>query len=385
MMRATNEWNTFGTQYDGNGQWAFNSNNASIIPFFRYGAQRAQPYAASSLFTMAMRGSGDTSIGLSDDQAIIVLENAIKAQRSILTEVFNGTSVSDIPQMWCLYKEVQGYYENEGLTVPDDVTLLWTDDNWGNIRRLPIGNETARSGGAGVYYHVDYVGDPRDYKWINTIQLSKTVEQMQLASARQANQIWILNVGDLKPLEIPINHFLDLAYDTTAWGYDSVPTWLSLWATREFDADHAQAIVSILDRYGMYAARRKYELLDPSFYSVINYNEADAILAQWKQLASDAQDVYDDLDEDYQAAFYEMILQPVLGGQVIQQIYIGAAKNSLYVEQKRSSANGMAMDVLEWFKEDHTLTQRYHDLLDGKWNHILDRKYGPPKSWNISD
>ncbi|KUJ24673.1 glycoside hydrolase family 115 protein [Mollisia scopiformis] len=375
MMRATNEWNNFGTQYGGNGQWAFNSNNASIIPFFTYGTQRAKPYASNSLFTVAMRGSGDTSIGLSDAQAIVVLEATIKAQRQIFTEVFNGTNVSDIPQMWCLYKEVQGYYENEGLTVPDDVTLLWTDDNWGNIRRLPVGNETIRSGGAGVYYHIDYVGDPRDYKWINTIQLSKTVEQMQLASARQANQIWLLNVGDLKPLEIPINHFLDLAYDTSMWGYSSVPTWLQLWATREFDSEHAPAIVSILDRYGMYSARRKYELLDPSFYSVINYNEADAILAQWKQLASDAQEVYDDLDDDHQAAYYEMILQPVLGGQAIQQIYIQAAKNAQYVEQKRSSANGVAMDVLEWFTEDHTLTQRYHDLLDGKWNHILDQTH----------
>lgn len=201
--------------------------------------------------------------------------------------------------------------------------------------------------------------------------------QMQLAAAREANRIWILNVGDLKPLEIPINHFLDLAYDTSMWGYDSAPTWLQHWATREFGADKASAIASVLDRYGMYAARRKYELIDPSFYSVINYNEADALLAQWKQLATDAQAVYDSLETEYQAAYYEMILQPVLGGQAVQHIYIGAAKNALYVEQKRSSANDMAMDVLDWFKEDHTLTQRYHDLLGGKWNHMLDRRYFP--------
>jgi hypothetical protein len=178
MMRASNEWPTFGKQYGGNGQWAYNSNNASIEKFFRYGAQRAKPYAASSLFTMAMRGSGDTAIGLTDEQAIVVVENAVKAQIKILTEVFNGTNVTDIPQMWCLYKEVQGYYEQQGLTVPDHITLLWADDNWGNIRRLPLASETGRSGGAGVYYHIDYVGDPRDYKWINTIQLEKTVEQV---------------------------------------------------------------------------------------------------------------------------------------------------------------------------------------------------------------
>jgi hypothetical protein len=182
MMRASNEWPTFGKQYGGNGQWAYNSNNASIDKFFRYSAQRAKPYAASSLFTMAMRGSGDTAIGLTDALAVVVLENAIASQLNILTKVFNGTNVTEIPQMWCLYKEVQGYYKHLGLQVPDHITLLWADDNWGNIRRLPLANETGRSGGAGVYYHIDYVGDPGDYKWINTIQLEHTVEQVSLLS-----------------------------------------------------------------------------------------------------------------------------------------------------------------------------------------------------------
>ena len=197
---------------------------------------------------------------------------------------------------------------------------------------------------------------------------------MQLAYARQADRIWILNVGDIKPLEIPITHFFDMAYDTPTWGYDSVPVWLKYWATLSFDADHADAIVSVLERYGMYSARRKYELLDQTIYSTINYNEADAILAQWQALADDAQSIYDDLDEEYQAAFYQMILQPCLGGQVVNQIYIGAAKNQQYVEQKRTSSNDVAMDVLDKFKMDAKLTQRYHELLDGKWNHMLDRK-----------
>src|SRR4051794_35397070 len=134
---------------------------------------------------------------------------------------------------------------------------------------------------------------------------------MQLASARQANRIWMLNVGDLKPLEIPINHFLDLAYSTPTWGYNSVPTWLTLWATREFGAEFAANISSIVDRYGMYAARRKYENIDMTVYSYINYNEADTILEQWGQLATEAQAVYDQLDDAWKPAFYEMILQPV--------------------------------------------------------------------------
>lgn len=197
---------------------------------------------------------------------------------------------------------------------------------------------------------------------------------MQLASARQANRIWMLNVGDLKPLEIPINHFLDLAYSTPTWGYDSVPKWLTLWATREFGAEFAADISSIVDRYGMYSARRKYENIDVTVYSYINYNEADAILEQWDQLATEAQAVYDKLDDAWKPAFYEMVLQPVLGGQVVNQIHIGAGKNALYTEQKRNAANEVFQEVVGLFKKDHTLTQKYHDLLGGKWNHMLDRK-----------
>ncbi|PQE31461.1 immunoglobulin i-set domain-containing protein [Rutstroemia sp. NJR-2017a WRK4] len=374
MMRSTKEWNVFGSQYGGNGQWEYDTNNASIIPFFKYGAQRAAPYLANSLFTMAMRGSGDNAITLTQAEAITVVKNVVAKQRELFGEVFTDRKVEEIPQLWCLYSEVQGYYE-AGMTVPDDITLLWADDNFGNVRRLPLANETARSGGSGVYYHVDYVGPPRDYKWINTIQLEKTVEQMQLASARQANRIWMLNVGDLKPLEIPINHFLDLAYSTPTWGYNSVPTWLTLWATREFGSEFAANISSIVDRYGMYAARRKYENIDMTVYSYINYNEADAILEQWGQLATEAQAVYDQLDDAWKPAYYEMILQPVLGGQVVNQIHIGAGKNALYTEQKRNAANEVFQEVVGLFKQDHNLTQRYHNLLGGKWNHMLDQTH----------
>src|SRR4051794_19157581 len=137
---------------------------------------------------------------------------------------------------------------------------------------------------------------------------------MQLSYARKADRVWILNVGDLKPLEIPMSHFLDMAYNTPQWGYDSVPTWLKLWATRDFGPKLADKIASVVDRYGMYAARRKYELMDQTIYSINNYNEADAVLTQWATLASDAQAIYNQLDAASKVPFYEMVLQPVLGG-----------------------------------------------------------------------
>ena len=150
MARATNEWSKFGKPLGGNGQWEFDTNNASLTKFFTVGAQRAKPYVGNTLFTMAMRGSGDTALLLTEAQAIEVLHNVVAKQREVLGDVFDGSKVEDIPQMWCLYKEVQGYYE-KGLEVPEDITLLWADDNWGNLRRIPVGNETNRVGGAGKF------------------------------------------------------------------------------------------------------------------------------------------------------------------------------------------------------------------------------------------
>lgn len=376
LMRAQNEFATFYTD-EGLGPWAYNLNNDTIDEYFVYGARRARPYARNSLWTMSMRGSGDSAIaGLGTDAIVDLLEVVVRNQRRILEDVL-GTAVADVPQVWCLYKEVMGYIQR-GLSVPDDITLLWSDDNWGNLRRVPIANETGRAGGAGVYYHFDYVGDPRDYKWINTIQLGRTAEQMQLAYAHGADRIWMVNVGDLKPLELPLSHFLDMAYDTARWRVDNVQEWLSAWAAREFGDGAASDVADIMTRYGMYASRRKFELVEPDVYSVINYHEADAVLGQWAALERDARAVYDALEGRYQAAFFEMILHPVLGGHIVHRISVGAAKNALYAGQYRSSANDMVTQVLSDFEADGRLTARWDGVLDGKWARMMDRKRLPP-------
>lgn len=374
LMRAQNEFLTY---YED--PWAYNENNETIDEYFRYGVQRAKPYARNSLWTMSMRGSGDTAIeGLGIDAITSMLETLVDNQREILAKGLDIAieDIASVPQTWCLYNEVQGYQER-GLAVPEDITLLWSDDNWGNVRRLPLANETDRSGGAGVYYHFDYVGATRDYKWINTVQLSKTTTQMQLAYARGADRIWVVNVGDLKPLEIPISHFLDMAYDAERWGIDSTSDWVLAWAQREFGGDHAEHIASVVGRYGKYAARRKYELVDASTYSVINYNEADAVLEQWARLEDDAQFVYDafpDDDEGLRAAYFQMVLHPVRAGKLLHEIYVASAKNSLYAGQKRNSANEVADRVRELGDDDADLTIEWDEMLDGKWAHMLDRE-----------
>ncbi|EGY15356.1 uncharacterized protein VDAG_06210 [Verticillium dahliae VdLs.17] len=351
MMRAQNEFRTF---YEG--PWQYTENNETIDEYFRYGVERAKPYARNSVWTMAMRGTGDTAIegNLGIDGIVSMLETLVDNQRSIIEEGLEIESAAEVDSLWCLYKEVQSYQER-GLVVPEDITLLWADDNWGNVRRLPLANETDRSGGAGVYYHFDYVGDPRNYKWINTIQLEKTASQMYLSYARHARKIWIVNVGDLKPKEIPISHFFDIAYDIDRWGADGTTDWVRAWVERDFGGTHTDAITDILTRYGMYAARRKYELVEPQIYSVINYHEAEAVLEQWAALREDTQAVYDELDEAYQPAFFQMLLHPVLGAEIVYKIQINGAKNQLYAGQKRNSANDVIRESVALMYDDSNL------------------------------
>lgn len=188
MARADKEQNRFLK-----GAWDWKSNKARVQAFMREGATRSRNW--STIYTLGMRGSGDAASATLTSAS---LEEVIHWQQATLaTEL--GKPLAAIPQQWVMYKEVPGYWQN-GMNVSDDVTLLWSDDNRGNIRRVPIANETARRGGSGMYYHFDYVGDPRNYKWINTIQLQKTWEQMTLAYHRGVQNIWLVNVGDLKGL-----------------------------------------------------------------------------------------------------------------------------------------------------------------------------------------
>ncbi|KAL2117636.1 hypothetical protein VTJ04DRAFT_7296 [Mycothermus thermophilus] len=370
LMRAQNE---FGTFYEG--PWAYNLNNKTIDEYFRYGVQRAKPYARNSLWTVGMRGTGDTAIeGLGVEHIVEMLTILVGNQRRIMAEGLGVDDVTTIPQTWCLYKEVMTYLF-AGLQVPDDVTLLWADDNWGNVRRLPLLNETDRAGGAGVYYHFDYVGDPRNYKWINTIQLTKTAEQMHHAYARGVDRIWVVNVGDMKALEIPISHFFDMAYDAERWHVDSTAEWAEAWAAREFGEKYAKDAADVMMRYGMYAARRKYELLEPHVYSVINYNEADAVLAQWADLVARAQAVYNRLPAETKPAFFETVLHPALAGEIVHKIQIGAARNAFYAGQRRNAANTVINEVLAHSAADANLTRTWDALLDGKWKHFMDQTH----------
>ena len=243
--------------------------------FWDEGIERNKNY--ESIVTLGMRGDGDHADGREAQTSRCWNTSSPTSGRSSRTG--STPNLSAVPQVWALYKEVQEYYE-KGMRVPDDVTLLWCDDNWGNLRRLPTAEERKRSGGAGIYYHFDYVGGPRNYKWLNTNPIAKVWEQMNLAYRYDANRIWIVNVGDLKPMEFPIEFFLTLAWDPQRWPKEKIAEFTRSWAEREFGPANAPQIADIVAKYTKYNGRRKPELLDPATFSLVNYREADTVLGR---------------------------------------------------------------------------------------------------------
>lgn len=361
------EWSLFGS-----GPWDYSTNAQNIYNFWVVGVERSKTF--ESLYTMGMRGDGDLPV--STGTSIALLEQIVTDQRQILSDQITGTNITSIPQMWCLYKEVQGYYE-EGMRVDDDITLLWTDDNWGNIRRLPIASERNRTGGAGVYYHFDFVGDVRDFKWITSTQLSKVYEQMSLAVDREATQIWVVNVGDLKPYEMDIEFLITYGWNATRWSANNLDSFVSSWAQREFElsAKDSNTVASIVANMTMFLSRRKPELLNSTTYSLINYREADNVLAAWDALNRSASQIYDRLLSAKQPAFFQLVYHPVQAGYTLTNLWITAGINNMRAFQARLSANDYADQVEQLFEQDYDLEQEYHSILNGKWDHMMDQTH----------
>ncbi|TDN90360.1 glycosyl hydrolase family 67 [Salegentibacter sp. 24] len=368
MMRAQKEWSTHGKDH-GNGEWNYSTNPEGLRDFWRFGFERNQDY--ENLVTIGMRGDGDEP--MAEGTAIELLETIVKDQREIIEDV-TGKPARETPQVWALYKEVQDYYD-QGMRVPEDITLLLADDNWGNIRKLPDPEQEPREGGYGIYYHFDYVGGPRNYKWLNTTQIERVWEQMNLAYQYGATEIWVVNVGDLKPMEFPISFFMDFAWNPEAIDAHELEEYASNWAQKQFGSNYAQEIGDILSKYTKYNSRRKPEMLSPETYSLVNYNEADKVVNDYNNLVEKAESIYRKLPEEYQDAYFQLVLFPVKASANLNELYVATAKNRLYAEQGRALANTYAEKVKELYKRDADLTQKYHDLADGKWNHMMSQTH----------
>ena len=372
MLRAQQEW-----KRHGRGPWDYTTNAEVLRAFWDEGIRRNAAY--ESTVTLGMRGDGDLPMSQSANTAL--LERIVVDQRQILAKRM-GPDISAVPQVWALYKEVQEYYE-KGMRVPDDVTLLWCDDNWGNVRRLPTPEERRRSGGAGIYYHFDYVGGPRSYKWLNVTPIAQIWEQMSLAYDYGADRIWVVNVGDLKPMELPIEYFLNLAWDPHRWTADTTADFGRLWAEREFGPAQAGEIADIVAKYSKYNGRRKPEQLDPGTYSLVNYDEADTIAGDFTAISTKAEQISNLLPENARDAFFELVLHPAKACAQLAEMYVAAGKNKLYAEQGRASTNELAARTRALFRADQELSDFYnHTLAGGKWNHMMDQTHIGYTYWN---
>ncbi|KAI7538323.1 glycoside hydrolase family 115 protein [Hortaea werneckii] len=365
MQRLSNEW--FAENPEGSWNWL--TNKEKIIDFFRAGAQRAKAF--ESCFTLGMRGEYDKKMA-GDDPAFVV-EDVIKAQRELLRETYGRADA--VP--------LQALFESGRLNVPEDVTLLFGDDNFGTIRRLPTAEEAKRKGGAGIYYHLEYVGWPRSYKWINSNSLGKIRHQLLQAYNGKANQIWIFNVGDLKPLECPLSFAMAMAWDCNTVANLGVKTFLDEWAAQNFHPDVAEDASSVLAGYDRIASLRKHELIEPGTFSILHHCEADTILGRLQSLLDLATRVYGRVSEEDRASVFELILHPVKATYLFVNLQVTRSRNRLYARQRRNSANRLAKEILDLFDADFDLSEEYHTLLGGKWNHMLRQPHlGYGETWH---
>ena len=374
MMRAEKEWTS--GKWGQYGAWNYTTNQKEIDEFWRKGMERDKNY--EEVVTLGMRGENDTP--MSADANTQLLEKIVANQREILKETVNQ-DVTKVPQVWALYKEVQGYYE-KGMRVPDDVTLLWSDDNWGDLRRLPTAEERKRSGGAGIYYHFDYVGGPRSYKWLNTNPIPKVQEQMHLALQYGADRLWVVNVGDGKPMEFPIEFFLSYARTPQRWDKDHLDEFTRDWATREFGQEHADEIATAMEDYTRYNGRRKPELIDPTTFSLTNYHEADRVESEWRVLEDRVDKLATQLPENERASYFELIQYPVDACANLTEMYVMAARNAADAHMGNVKANDEASAVQKMFARDAELSSDYNHLLNGKWDHMMDQTHIGYVTWS---
>ena len=369
MTRAHDEWARFK-----GGAWDYTKNADQLREFWRGGIQRMRGRADGSAFdtvvTVGMRGDGDEP--MSAGTATALLEGIVRDQRRIIAEV-TGQPAEKTPQLWALYKEVQDYYD-AGLKVPDDVLLLFCDDNWGQIRRLPAPGAAARVGGHGVYYHFDYVGGPRNYKWLNTNQIEKTWQQMDLAHRHGADALWIVNVGDIKPMEFPISFFLDMAWSPERMTPAALAAYPQDWAAATFGPAHAAEIGDILTRYSQYAAWRKPELLDEHSFALgaatadqLAGGEFGRRVAAWEALEARVAQVKARLRPSQLDAYFQLVEHPVLALANLYRLHEAVAWNRQLAREHDPRANAFADRAEAAFARDQALADQYHAVANGKW------------------
>jgi len=359
------------------GPWNYQKNQQKLDQFFREGIERMK--GTEDMVTIGMRGDGDEA--MSEDADTKLLQRIVENQRKIIKQVTKKPA-SMTTQVWALYKEVLDYYD-KGMRVPDDVIMLLCDDNWGNVRRVPSAQERKHPGGWGLYYHVDYVGAPRNTKWINVTQTQQMFEQLSLAYDYGIQRMWILNVGDLKPMEYPIQLFMDMAWNPKEYTQQTVTDHTCRFFSSVLgDSSLADEAASIYNRNCQYMARVTPEMLDAQTYNLAT--------GEWRRVADDyarlerrALRLFSDIPEATRDAYRQAILFPVQAMANLYDMYYAQAMNKVLAEAGNPDANLWADKVEECFKRDAQLCNYYNKVMArGKWDGMMTQKHIGYSSWN---
>ena len=377
MARNHQEWVR---KRNADGPWDYTENKKNLDKFFTEGMERAKD--TEDLITIGMRGDGDAALGKEGEEAkyIDLLESIIKNQRKIIRKV-TGRPAEERPQVWALYKEVQQYYDL-GLRVPDDVTILLSDDNWGDVRKLPTAEERKRKGGWGIYYHVDYVGAPRNSKWLNITPIQNLWEQLQLTYAYGVDRLWVLNVGDLKPMEYPIDLFLAMARTPEAFTVDNLLDHTRTFCAAAFGQDQADEAARILNLYSKYSGRTTAEMMDRTTYDLAS-GEFKRVRDEFVRLEAEALRQFLTLDPACRDAYRQVILFPVQALANIYEMYYAQAMNLDLYAKGDPAADAWADEVERRFARDAALCAQYNkEMSGGKWDGMMKQKHIGYRIWN---
>ncbi|MCW8379913.1 glycosyl hydrolase 115 family protein [Streptomyces justiciae] len=377
LRNGVHEWEPWAAEHpnaDGSlPVYDYTVNPAVISDYWRARARQNAAYESS--WTLGMRGLHDSALetkyATTVPEKVVVMNDIIADQRRILTDEV-GAAVE--PQIFIPYKEVLELY-NAGVQVPDDVTLIWPDDNHGNMRQLPNDTERARSGGNGIYYHLSYWGRPKSYLWLDTTQLAKVWQELRRVYEHGVDRMWIFNVGDLKSIETGLSFSMDMAWDVDRWGPDEVEDFLAEWEGRQFGRRYGREIAAIRTEYYRLAAELRPEFIAPGNLSVIHHgDEAGRRMAAYDALLERVRAVAAEVPEEYADAFYELVEYPVHGAYLMNLKYYWADRNALAVRQGRGAgANRFADLALAAHADEQALTLRYNtQVAGGKWDGYIN-------------
>ena len=364
MMRAHKE---YVYRKDSIGAWDYATNKANLDRFFEEGLERNKAY--DNLITIGMRGDGDVAMGNGNDEDNMkTLKDVVDGQREIIERVYKKPA-SEVPQLWAIFTEVQRYYD-AGFTVPDDVTLLFCDNNWGYIRRTGPEKEQARKGGMGMYYHIDMNGGPWNDRWVNTTTAAKIREQLNLAYQTGIDRIWIINVGDLKPKEMPIDFIMHYAWNPDDYPADKIDQYMVDWARSIFGGEYAREIADIVTEYSNMNLERKPEVQRVGIYSV-ETGEAQRMFNRWDELEKRTLSLSKKMPAEMQDAFYQLVEYPAVASAGVAKIYLAA-----------TWGDSITMQTL--FERDKQMTDKYNKVIaGGKWDGMMLDKHIGYRMWSM--